>query len=435
VTRRRLWLLAGAVILVPAAVTAVMLIRSTMSVVAEADSAAIPTARVQRGSMDLTVYLDGDVRASSQQAIAAPTVGGSLRVLTLLETGAAVKAGDVILEFDPADQLHALEQAESELLEADQEIVRRRAEVEAQAAQDKVALLTAQFDVRRAELDAAVDADLIPGNEYKIRQASLEEAKRALAQAGQDMQARTTTSQAGLTVLQERRTKASLAAERARENITTLVVRAPMDGVMAVRENVDAAGGVFFSGMTLPPYRVGDTVNPGRPVLDIFDISRMEIRANVNEQERANVAPRQRALVESPAMPGVILPAEVTAVSGLGRAVRNAGPLRLFEVTLALEQVDPRLRPGTSVQVRVEGERVDDVLLVPRQAVFEHEGRPVVYERTAAGFEAREVKVLHRNESRVAVEGIAEGAGVALLAPDGAPEPAAPSAAGPGRGP
>ena len=60
-----------------------------------------------------------------------------------------------------------------------------------------------------------------------------------------------------------------------------------------MRENRDAAGGFFFSGMTLPPYRVGDTVNPGAQVIDVFDISGMEVRALVNEQDRANVEPEQ----------------------------------------------------------------------------------------------------------------------------------------------
>jgi hypothetical protein len=379
----------------------------------------------------------GDLRASQQQAISAPPVGAAVRILSMLETGAVVKAGDPIVEFDPADQLYALEQAESELREAEQEIIKRRADNAAQAAQDKVALLTAEFNVRRAELDAAVDEDLIPANEHKIRQVSLAEAKRTLEQTKQDVASRATTSTAGLAVLEERRVKAQLAADRARQNIESLEVKAPIDGVISVRENMDASGGVIFSGMTLPTYRVGDTANPGRPVMDLFDISRMEIRATVNEQERANVAAGQAVTVESDVVPNSSLTARITAVSGLGRAVRQAGPLRLFDVTLVLDHADPRLRPGTSVRVVVQGEQVEGVLLAPRQAVFEQDGKPIVYARTAGGFEAKEVKVVHRTESRVAIEGVEEGTEVALISPDKAAlveAATAASPAGPGLG-
>jgi hypothetical protein len=150
------------------------------------------------------------------------------------------------------------------------------------------------------------------------------------------------------------------------------------------------------------------------------------------------VAAGQAVTVESDVVPDTVLTARITAVSGLGRAVRQAGPLRLFDVTLVLDRADPRLRPGTSVKVVAQGQQVDDVLLLPRQAVFEQDGKPIVYVRTPAGFDAREVKVVHRTESRVAIEGVDEGAEVALISPDRAARVAAAgdaaSPAGPGIG-
>jgi hypothetical protein len=41
--------------------------------------------------------------------------------------------------------------------------------------------------------------------------------------------------------------------------------------------------------MAMPPLSPGDTVYSGRPVVDVFDVSTLEVRARVNEQERANV--------------------------------------------------------------------------------------------------------------------------------------------------
>jgi HlyD family secretion protein len=435
VTKRRALVLVALVVVAAVAAGVVGMTRATTAQTSD-NGTTVPTARVERGSIELTVYMNGDLRASRQQAIMAPTVGGALRVLALTESGAAVKKDDVILEFDPADQLYSLEQAQSELLEAEQEIIKRRADTEAQNAQDKVALLNAQSDVRRAELDAAVDQDLIPANDYRIRQAALQEARRTLTQTEQDVQSRATVNKTGLSVLQEKRNKASLTADRARQNIDSLVIKAPMDGVISVRENTDAAGGFFFSGMTLPPYRVGDTASPGRPIVDIFDVSKMEIRATVNEQERANVTPKQAVRVESSVVPNATLMAKVMTVSGLGRQDQVAGPLRSFDVTLELDKPDPRLRPGTSVKVVVPGQKVDNVLLVPRQAVFEKEGKPIVYESTATGFEPKPIKVLHRTESRVALDGVPEGTQVALISPEASttaktPKPAP---AGPGLG-
>ena len=394
--------------------------RAVGSSAATASAAApvVPTATVTRGSLALTVFLTGELRATKQSMLTVPPVGGTLRILTMTGTGIAVKKDDAVMEFDPADQQYALELAESELLEAEQEIIKRRAEILVQESSDKVTLLTAQYDVRRAALDAIPDKDLISENEYKIRQAELTEAKRNLAKLEQDVAGRRVTSKASLTVLQERKARAEINATRARTNMSNLILRAPMDGVVSIRENMD--GGMFFGpGMGAPLYRPGDSVFSGRPVVDVFDLSTMEVRARVNEQERANVSVGQTATIESDVLASARPTAKVSSISGLGQPDRRYGPLRQFDVTLELRDPDPRLRPGSTVRLLVAGETVKNVLLLPRQALFEIDGKPNVYLKTGTGeaFSPRPIKVLHRTESQIAVEGLDEGAEVALVDP------------------
>ena len=87
---------------------------------------------------------------------------------------------------------------------------------------------------------------------------SLEEARRRLAQLHEDVKSRAATNQASLAVALEKRNKAQLAMQRAQQIIDSLVMRAPMDGVVSLKENRDASGGMFFFGMVLPEYRAGD---------------------------------------------------------------------------------------------------------------------------------------------------------------------------------
>lgn len=391
----------------------------TSSAAGATPTGGVATERVTRGSLSLDVHLDGELRAATSVAVPAPSVGGALRLLSTLPTGSLVEAGDPVMEFDPAEQQYALEQALSELEEAEQEITKREADVAVQLAQDKVTLLTAQFDVRRAELDAAVDPELMPANDIKIRELSLEEAKRRLAQTEQDVKSRETTAKSGLAVLGERRAKAQIGADRARQNLDTLTLRAPRAGVVVVRENRDATGGFFFSGMSLPDWRAGDTAFAGRPMFDIFDPSAMEIRATVNERERANLSIGQAADIELKSAAGAARPGTITTLGSLGRGTQ--GPLRLFDVVLALDTPDTSLRPGTTVAIIARGRTLEDVLSVPTHAVFEKDGKSHVYVRNAGGFTMTEVKILHRNESRVVVEGINEGDEIALVDPTAGP--------------
>jgi multidrug efflux pump subunit AcrA (membrane-fusion protein) len=388
------------------------------------DGPIIPTATVVRGPLALDVHATGELRAARSMMMAAPSVGGTLRIITLLPTGAFVKTGDVIVELDPSDQEYQLEQAKSQLEEAEQIIVKRRADLQVQTAEQEVALLTARFDVRRAELDARMDRDLISANDFAKRELALEQARQQLARLEADAKTRLETDKAALMLVEEGRAKAELAMTRAQENIASLTMKAPMDGLVVVRENRDASGGMFYSGMTLPELRSGDNTFAGRPIADVFDLSGMTLKVKVNELDRANVAVGQSAEVSSNGVPGEIFPGTISSVAGLVGTSDwwdTAGPSRQFDATLTLNKLDPRLRPGTTVEAILKGKTIDDVLQVPLQAVRQKNGKPIVFVQTPQGFETREVKVTYRTESRAGLEGIPEGAVVALVDPTQAP--------------
>ena len=377
-----------------------------------------PTARVTRGSFRPDVWTTGELRATRVVSLAAPSAGGGLRLIRLAETGTPVQVGDVVMEFDPAEQQYALEQALTELAEAEQTVIQRRADIEARAAQDEVALLTARYLVRRAELDTRMPARLLPANDVKKRALTLEEMQRRLTQTERDVVSQRKTREAALAVVEEGRNRSQINADRAKAIIESLVVRSPISGLVLVKENRDATGGVFFSGMSLPEFRPGDTVAPGRSILDVSDTADMEIVSRVNEQERTTLVVGQAATVRADALPGVALAARITGLSGVAiRSREQAGPLRQFEVILRLDAPDARLRPGTTVRVTITGKEAGNVLTVPRQSVFRQEGRSIVYLRTFDGFEPRAVKVVGQSESRTAIEGIEAGDEVALVSP------------------
>jgi multidrug resistance efflux pump len=355
-----------------------------------------------------------------------------LRIVEMVTTGQAVKSGDVVMEFDPADHQFALDQAKTEVAEADQEITKLKADAAAQAAQDEVSLLTARFAVRRAELDTSGN-EFIGAIQAQKNLLTLDEAKRALAQLEEDVKSRSATQAASLAVVQEKRNKATLAMQRAQQVIESLVLRATIDGVVLVKENRDAMGGMMIWGMAMPEYREGDTVWPGRAVVDVIESGRMEIRAKVDENDRANLTSGQEAVVRIDSLPGEEFKARVGALSGLANRAsmfEMASITRQFDVTLQFEKPDPRMKGGASVWMTLEGKEIPDALTVPRQAVFQKNGKTHVFVKTGERFEEREVRVVQRTESRAALEGLAEGTEVALIDPD-AVRPGSPASTSP----
>jgi hypothetical protein len=160
----------------------------------------------------------------------------------------------------------------------------------------------------------------------------------------------------------------------------------------------------------------------------------MEVRAKVNESDRPNLVAGQPAVVEVDALPGEKLKARIGQLSGLASRANffeSAGVTRLFDVTLQFDQPDPRLKAGVSARVTLDGKEVPDALQVPRQAVFDKNGKNHVFVKTGERFEQREVKVEQRTESRLAISGLPEGTEIALVdptaRPGSTPPPSAPT--------
>ena len=377
----------------------------------------IPTSRVKRGDLDMKVLATGELRASHMEMLMAPPIGGgALQITHLLHTGAAVKKGDLVMEFDPTEQRYKLEQNRSELQQAEQEITKAKADAAVVSAQDKVALLKARFDVRRAELDVQKN-ELVSTIDARKNDLMLEQAKRVLAELEQDVKSRSASNQAAILLAEEKRNKAKLAMDQAQENIKKMRVTAPMDGLVALEKNEAAAGGIFF-GQMLPEYREGDQVEAGRKVGQVIDPREMELAATVGELERNSIKEGQAVDIELDALPGSIFHGTVKTVGGMNnRMFWEADTGAKFEITVTLNSKDARLRPGLTAQVVVQGDPRKDALYLPRQALFLKDSKRVVYVKDGNNFEPREVKIQAENESRAAIEGIGVGTEVALVDP------------------
>ena len=404
--------------ILPAALVVVAIAAGTVSLRSMAKPAKlIPTTTVQRGTVQIQVHSDGELRPIRSASLTVPPGSGALQIIKLVPVGSSVKQGEVVLAFDSSEQEFHLEQARYDLESARQEITKAKADAAVQASQDKVDLLKARFDVRRAQLDVSRN-ELLSSIDAQKNNLALDEAKRRLAQLTQDVQSRAAVNQAALEVAQEKRNHALVSMKQAQTNIDRMQIKAPMDGTIAIKMNMDASGGFFFSGMVLPPYHEGDTASPGRTVAEVLQVNQLEIQGKINESDRANVNPDERAEVRVDALPGVDLKGKVKSVAGLVSRDWIGDNSRRFDATFTLDNPGTQLHPGETAHVIVQGTELKNVLYVPRQAVFDKNGKPVVYQKVGGHFEARDVKVINNSETQVAIDGLPEGTEVALINPE-----------------
>ena len=384
----------------------------------------VPTARVHRGDIDLKVYTVGDLRPVRSTMLAAPPANATLQIVQLSPSGSAVKAGETVVQFDPSEQQYKLEQSQFDLSAAEQNLAKSNADAAVQGSEDKLALLKARFDVRKAELDVSKN-ELLSSIDAQKNNLALQEAKRKLAQLEQDIKSHDAANQASIAVLKEKRAKSKLEVEQAETAISGMTMKSPFDGVVSVQENYDATGGIFMTGMIVPEFRAGDQVRSGRAVAQVLQ-GTMELQVRLEEAARANINPGQKVQIAVDGIPDVQFQGTVKTVASLASRGGFFGmdPTRRFDATFEINSNDSRLRPGETARVTIIGNHLHDVLILPRQAVFDRDGKQIVYQKSGSTFVPREVKIANRTEGQVIVEGLAEATEVALANPEEKPKAA-----------
>ncbi len=102
--------------------------------------------------------------------------------------------------------------------------------------------------------------------------------------------------------------------------------------------------------------------------------------ARVDEVERGRMAIGQAGTIRVEALPDRELKGHVDKISALAKAdFTTWPPPRNFDLTMAIDDPDDRLRPGMTATIRVAVETLSNVLLVPPQAMFPDGGEDFVY--------------------------------------------------------
>jgi multidrug resistance efflux pump len=412
--RRRIliWVVVSVVLAAGIAVVA----SSRVPIAAKGDD--IPVATVERGAIDLKVHANGELRASHSITLNAPAVGGdALQITHLLQTGRPVKKGDVVIEFDPSEQHYKLEQNRSELLQAEQEIIKAKADASVLSAQDKVLLLKDRYAVRRAELDVQKN-ELLSKIDADKNVLALAQAQRVLAEQEKDIESHKATGQAATYLAQEKYNKAKLGMDQAQQNLDKMHVTAPIDGLISIQKNMNASGGFFFTGMTLPDYHEGDQVQPGSAIAQVVDPQGLDLTAQIGEQDRDNVKGGQPVEVTFDALPDRVFHGTVKSVGGMSvRQFFSNNTNGHFEVSIKLADEDARLQSGFTAKIVFLGGSKENLTYLPRLAIFLKDGKRIVYVKSGNGYEQREVTIQYENESRAAVQGLQPGSEVALIDP------------------
>jgi len=147
-------------------------------------------------------------------------------------------------------------------------------------------------------------------------------------------------------------------------------VVAPMDGVVLTK-NVEI-GESITSGVS--------SFNAGTVLFTVADVSRMIVKAGVNEVDIGKIHVAMPVKVTLDAYPKVLFNGKIDRIAP---AVRLDDKVRVFDVEIRLDAQGRELRSGMTANIEVIGERINKVLTVPVEAVFKRDDQEIVYVKKA----------------------------------------------------
>ena len=143
-------------------------------------------------------------------------------------------------------------------------------------------------------------------------------------------------------------------------------VIAPMDGTVLTK-NVEI-GESITSGVS--------SFNAGTVLFSIADVTKMIVKAGVNEVDIGKIRVGMPVKVTLDAYPKIAFAGRIDRIAP---AVRLEDKVRLFDVEIRLDAQGRELRSGMTANIEMTGEKKEKVLTVPVESVFQRDEGEIVY--------------------------------------------------------
>jgi HlyD family secretion protein len=320
-SKKMFWLILSGIAAVVVLVVVAIVVkgRSEKAVVVTTEKAVVKT-------ITQIVSATGKVQPEIEVKIQ-PEVTGEIIQLPFRE-GAPVKKGDLLVSIKPDNYKFGVEQAQASLVQA-----------KASATDNKAQLAKAEADFKRSQ-------DLYA--KHLISDSDFVTATTAYGSAQANYQSALANIQ-----------RAEGFLSQAQDSLTKTVIYSPIDGTVSSRSN-----------------EVGERVAGtgsfgGAEVMRVADLSNMEVRVNINENDIVNVKVNDKAKVTIDAFPNRKFEATVKEIGSAAKVTGQGtqDEVTNFTVKIRILDKDVPLRPGMSANADVETKVVENVVAVPIQSV------------------------------------------------------------------
>ena len=291
------------------------------------------------------VRVTGEIESASSTFFGPPSVPsiGQYTISFMAPEGRVVKAGVPILKFDPQELITQLRDKSNALNEKQKQLEKQQIVAQEVVADVKLKLQEAIADLDKAKLKADIPVELLASRDYKKYKLLLKQAEFTLASRQRELDMERRVQDTEISILKREIAVLKGEVTQLRGSIDSMTIKASGPGVV-----------IYTVNHRNDKHEVGDNVWRGRRVMELPDLSQLQVHLEVPERESARIAVGQAVKFVVEAAPEQQFYGEIIELASVIHTKSRNQPARVFDATVSMKDPDSSLmRPGMSVSAEI----------------------------------------------------------------------------------
>jgi len=294
---------------------------------------------------DDIIRVTGEIESANSTFFGPPSVAsiGQYTISFMAPEGRLVNAGTAILKFDPQELINQLRDKSNALNEKQKQLEKQEIVAREEIAELKLKLQEAISDLDKAKLKADIPLELLASRDYRENSLLLKQAELTLVFREKELEKERRIQETEINILKREITVLQGEVVQFQDSIESMTIKAPSSGVV-----------IYTVNHRNNKHEVGDNVWRGRRVMELPDLSRLQVHLEVPERESARITLAQTVKFVMEAAPDQQFYGEIIELASVIHTKSPNQPARVFDATVSMKNPDSSImRPGMSVSAEI----------------------------------------------------------------------------------
>jgi len=291
------------------------------------------------------VRVTGEIESASSAFFGPPAVPNiwQYTISYMAPEGRKVKAGTAILKFDPQELMTRLRDKRNALNEKQKQLEKQKIIAREVVAESKLKQQEAKAELGKAKLKADIPVELLASRDYRENKLKLQLAELTLELRKEEVQKEQRVQDTEINILEREIAVLESEVAQFQGSVDSMTIRAAGEGVV-----------IYTVGRRNNKLEVGDNVWMGRRVMELPDLSQLQVQLEIPEREAARIAVGQTVKFVVDAAPEERFYGEITELASVIRTRSPSQPARIFDASVSMKNPDLSImRPGMSVSAEI----------------------------------------------------------------------------------